>query len=246
MRVFVHRMRLSDKVFLVSIAVLFSYWIVILVVPDSLGPLQLIYDWLVNISLLMGYPGAFIVSFLGNATILLPFPYVGIPFVLGGLRELVPDAFVFDPWLVGLIAGLGAALGEMVSYLVGYGGGTLIDEDQKNGFRNFVQKYPSATPLALWFLAVTPIPDDVLLVPLGAAKYPMWKVFVPQLIGKTMFLTAIAWAGRIGMDWISVLLGGTDLNNAFTKSVEVIGLLLVIVAIYVLVRTDWAGKLQSE
>ncbi|MFX1440054.1 MAG: YqaA family protein [Promethearchaeota archaeon] len=239
-------MRLSDKVFLVSIAVLFSYWIVILVVPDSLGPLQLIYDWLVNISLLMGYPGAFIVSFLGNATILLPFPYVGIPFVLGGLRELVPDAFVFDPWLVGLIAGLGAALGEMVSYLVGYGGGTLIDEDQKNGFRNFVQKYPSATPLALWFLAVTPIPDDVLLVPLGAAKYPMWKVFVPQLIGKTMFLTAIAWAGRIGMDWISVLLGGTDLNNAFTKSVEVIGLLLVIVAIYVLVRTDWAGKLQSE
>ncbi|MFX1261833.1 MAG: YqaA family protein [Promethearchaeota archaeon] len=237
---------MSDKVFLVSIAVLFSYWIVILVVPDSLGPLQLIYDWLVNISLLMGYPGAFIVSFLGNATILLPFPYVGIPFVLGGLRELVPDAFVFDPWLVGLIAGLGAALGEMVSYLVGYGGGTLIDEDQKNGFRNFVQKYPSATPLALWFLAVTPIPDDVLLVPLGAAKYPMWKVFVPQLIGKTMFLTAIAWAGRIGMDWISVLLGGTDLNNAFTKSVEVIGLLLVIVAIYVLVRTDWAGKLQSE
>ncbi|MFW9887450.1 MAG: YqaA family protein [Candidatus Thorarchaeota archaeon] len=239
-------MRLSDKVFLVSIAILIVYWIVILVVPDSLGPLQLIYDWLVSISLLIGYPGAFVVSFLGNATILLPFPYIGVPFVLGGLRDLMPDAFLFDPWLVGLVAGLGAALGEMVSYLVGYGGGTLINENQRNGFRNFIQKYPRVTPLALWFLAVTPIPDDVLLMPLGAAKYPMWRVFVPQLIGKTMFLTGIAWAGRIGMDWISMLLGGPDLNNAFTKSIEVIGLMLVIVAIYVLARTNWSEKLQSE
>ncbi|MFW9913383.1 MAG: YqaA family protein, partial [Candidatus Thorarchaeota archaeon] len=228
------------------IAILIVYWILILVIPDLLGPLQLIYNWLVDISLLMGYPGAFVISFLGNATILLPFPYVGVPFVLGGLRDLMPDGFAFDPWLVGLVAGLGAALGEMVSYLIGYGGGTLINESQRNGFRDFVQKYPRATPLALWFLAATPIPDDVLLVPLGAAKYPMWRVFVPQLIGKTMFLTAIAWAGRIGMDWISMLLGGTDLNNAFTKSIEVIGLLFVIVAIYVLARANWSEMFQSE
>jgi membrane protein YqaA with SNARE-associated domain len=245
-RVFFYRMRLSDKIFLVSITILIVYWILILVIPDLLSPLQLIYNWLVDISLLIGYPGAFVVSFLGNATILLPFPYVGLPFVLGGLRDLVLDGFVFDPWLVGLVAGLGAALGEMVSYLIGYGGGTLINENQRNGFRDFVQKYPRAMPLALWFLAVTPIPDDVLLVPLGAAKYPMWRVFVPQLIGKTMFLTAIAWAGRIGMDWISMFLGGTDLNNPFTKSIEVIGLLLVIVAIYFLARANWSEMFQSE
>ena len=239
-------MRLSDKIFLVSIAILLVYWIVILAIPGLLGPLQLIYSWLVDIALLIGYPGAFVISFLGCATILLPFPYVGVPFILGGLRDLPMHTFAFNPWLVGFIAGLGAALGEMVSYLIGYGGGTLINENQRNGFRDFVQKYPRATPFALWFLAVTPIPDDVLLVPLGAAKYPMWRVFVPQLIGKTMFLTAIAFAGRIGMDWIGMLLGGTDLNNAFTKSLEVIGLMLVIIAIYVLVRTNWSKMLQSE
>jgi membrane protein YqaA with SNARE-associated domain len=239
-------MRLSDKILLVSIAILIAYWLLILAIPDLLGPLQLMYNWLVGISLLTGYPGAFAVSFIGNATILLPFPYVGVPFVLGGLRDLVLDGFVFDPWLVGFVAGLGAALGEMVSYLVGYGGGALINEDQRNGFRDFVQKYPRATPLALWFLAVTPIPDDILLVPLGAAKYSMWRVFVPQLIGKTMFLTTIAWAGRIGMDYISMLLGGSDLNNPFTKSIEVIGLLLVIVAIYILARANWSEMFQSE
>jgi hypothetical protein len=61
-----------------------------------------------------------------------------------------------------------------------------------------------------------------------------------------MFLTAIAWAGRIGLDWIGLLLGGTDLNNAFTKSLEVIGLLLVILAIYFIVRTNWSNRLESE
>ncbi len=238
-------MRFLDKVFLGSVAVLLFYWAIILVVPDFLGPLQLIYSWLVDITLVIGYPGAFVVSFLGNATILLPFPYVGVPFILGGLRNLVLDVFAFDPWFVGLVAGAGAALGEMISYLIGYVGGALIDENQKSGFRGFIQKYPRATPLALWFLAATPIPDDVLLLPLGAAKYSWWRVFVPQLIGKIMFLTAIAWAGRIGMDWIGLLLGGTDLNNALTKSIEVIGLLLVILAIYLMVRTNWSKMLQS-
>jgi membrane protein YqaA with SNARE-associated domain len=239
-------MRLSDKIFLASVAPLLIYWVIILAVPDFLGPLQLIYSWLVDITLLIGYPGAFIVSFIGNATILLPFPYVGVPFILGGIRNLTLDVFAFNPWFVGLIAGIGAALGEMISYLIGYGGGTLIDDDKKNEFRGFVQKYPRTTPLVLWFLAVTPIPDDVLLIPLGAAKYSWWRVFVPQLIGKTMFLTAIAWAGQIGMDWIGFLLGGTDINNPFTKSVEVIGLLLVILAIYLMVRINWSKMLQSE
>ena len=243
---FFRQMRLSDKIFLGSISLLLVYWAVILIVPDFLGPLQLMYSWLVDITLLIGYPGAFIVSFIGNATILLPFPYVGVPFILGGLRDLVLDVFAFDPWIVGMIAGLGAALGEMISYLIGYGGGSLIDEDQKNGFRNFVLKYPKTTPIVLWILAVTPIPDDVLLVPLGAAKYSWWKVFIPQLVGKTMFLAAIAWAGRFGMDWIGLLLGGADVNNPFTKSVEVIGLLLVILAIYVIVRTNWSSMLQSD
>jgi membrane protein YqaA with SNARE-associated domain len=239
-------MRLVDKIFLGSVAALFVYWAVVLVFPDVLGPMQLIYRWLVDISLLIGYPGAFFISFVGNATILLPFPYVGVPFILGGLRDVVSDVFAFSPWLVGLVAGVGAALGEMISYLIGYGGGALIDENQKSGFRSFALKYPRTTPLVLWFLAVTPIPDDVLLVPLGAAKYSWWKVFIPQLTGKIMFLTAISWAGRIGMDWIGLLLGGTDLNNALTKSVEVIGLLLVILAIYFIVKINWSALLKSQ
>ncbi|UCH05286.1 MAG: VTT domain-containing protein, partial [Candidatus Thorarchaeota archaeon] len=148
---------------------------------------------------------------------------------------------LFDPWVVGLVSGLGAMLGEMTGYAVGYGGGFLIEAKPRNSFRDFIQQYPRLTPLVLWFLAATPIPDDVLVVPLGAAKYPWWKVAIPQLVGKSMFLVAIAWTGRLGLSWIGDLLGGLDPTSVFTKSVEVAGFLLVILAIYALVRVDWSG-----
>ena len=238
-------MRLSDKILILSCALLFIYWAIILILPGVMGPLQLIYSWLVEVTLLFGYQGAFIVSFLGNATVLLPFPYIGVPFVLGGLRNIVTDTFAFDPWLVGILAGLGATLGEMVSYLLGRVGGKMIDEEQRSGFREFVQKHPRSTPLVLWFLAATPIPDDVLIVPLGAAKYSWWKVFVPQFIGKTMFLTVITWAGRLGMEWIGALFGA-DFTSPLTKSIEVIALLLVIIAIYIIVKRNWTRKPQVE
>lgn len=237
-------MRLSDRILILSSALLFIYWLIILIFPGVMGPLQLVYSWLVEVTFLVGYQGAFIVSFLGNATVLLPFPYIGVPFILGGLKNITNDTFVFNPWLVGIVAGLGATLGEMVSYLLGRVGGKMIDEEQRRGFREFILKHPRSTPLVLWFLAVTPIPDDVLIVPLGAAKYSWWKVFAPQLIGKTMFLTAITWAGRLGMEWIGIFFDA-DFSSPITKSIEVIALFLVIIAVYIIVTKNWSRRQQA-
>lgn len=209
--------------------------------PNLVSPFAIIYNLLLDFSLVLGYPGAFIISFLGNATILFPFPYVGVPFILGGFTDEVTSAFVFDPWIIGLVAGLGAMIGEITGYFIGYGGGILLDQNQRNRFREFIEKYPRTTPFILWFLAATPIPDDVLIIPLGAARYPWWKVAAPQLIGKTMFMMAIAWAGRIGLDFVSTLLGGTDALSLVSRVTEVVALFFVIVAIYLLVRIDWTS-----
>lgn len=235
------RMRRSEKLLVSSLAAAVLYWIVAIAIPDLESPFIAAYHLLLEFSLLVGYQGALLVSFIGNATILFPFPYVGVPFILGGLRDSTIDTFIFDPWLVGLVSGVGAALGEMTGYLLGFAGGSLIREEQKTGFRNFALQYPRLTPVILWFLAATPIPDDMLVVPLGAAKYPWWKVFFPQLIGKSMFLASIAWAGRAGLSWIGDLIGGLDPTSPFTKSVEVAGFILVVFAIYLFVGVDWSG-----
>jgi membrane protein YqaA with SNARE-associated domain len=211
------------------------------------SPVIAVYDLILDFASLAGYQGSLIVSFLGNATILFPFPYIGVPFILGGLRDGLTNEFLFDPWLVGLVSGFGAMLGELTGYAIGYGGGSLIEVEKRNSFRDFVQRYPRLTPIVLWFLAATPIPDDVLVVPLGAAKYPWWKVAIPQLVGKSMFLMAIAWTGRLGLAWIGDFLGGLDPTSVVTKSIEVAGFLLVILAIYIMVKVNWpevSGKLR--
>ena len=232
-------MRNSDRLLLLSVTVLLVYLVLSILFPDLVSPFGVIYSWLLDFSLLLGYPGAFLISAIGNATILVPFPYVGVAFILGGLRDELTLAFVFDPWLIGIVSGIGAMIGEMTGYLIGYGGGRLIDEDQTSAFKSFVDSHPRATPIVVWFLAATPIPDDVLVIPLGAARYSWWKVALVQLIGKTMFLMGIAWSGRIGLDFVGSILGSTDPLSLLSRVIEVSSILLVIFAIYSLVRIDW-------
>ena len=232
-------MRNSDRLLLLSVTVLLVYLVLSILFPDLVSPFGVIYSWLLDFSLLLGYPGAFLISAIGNATILVPFPYVGVAFILGGLRDELTLAFVFDPWLIGIVSGIGAMIGEMTGYLIGYGGGRLIDEDQTSAFKSFVDSHPRATPIVVWFLAATPIPDDVLVIPLGAARYSWWKVALVQLIGKTMFLMGISWSGRIGLDFVGSILGSTDPLSLLSRVIEVSSVLLVIFAIYSLVRIDW-------
>jgi membrane protein YqaA with SNARE-associated domain len=224
---------------ILSVVVLLVYLILSILFPNIVSPFGVIYNWLLDISLLLGYWGAFLISTIGNATILVPFPYVGVAFILGGLRDEITMAFVFDPWLIAVISGIGAMIGEMTGYLIGYGGGKLIDEGQTSAFKEYVDSHPRATPFVVWLLAATPIPDDILVVPLGAARYSWWKVALAQLIGKTMFLMVIAWSGRFGLDFVGSILGSTNPLSIVSRIIEVSSVLLVILAIYLLVRIDW-------
>ena len=238
-------MRNSDRLLIVSLVFLLGYLVLSILIPNLFSPFGVAYDWLLTVALLLGYPGAFIISAIGNATILVPFPYIGVAFILGGLRDEVTTAFLFDPWLVGLVAGVGAMLGEMTGYFIGYGGGRLIDKEQTSSFKRFVDSHPWTTPFAVWFLAVTPIPDDVLVIPLGAARYSWWKVAVAQLVGKSMFLMTIAWSGRIGLDIVGSILGSTNPLSILSRVIEVASVFLVIMAVYLLVRFDWNSLISK-
>ena len=217
-----------------------------MIIGNLSSPVILIYNWINEISLLLGYPGTILVSFCGNATILFPFPYVGFPFVLGGLRDIDSGVFLFDPWIVGFLSGLGAILGEMTGYYIGYGGSHFIEMEKMNKFRSFIDKYPRTTPLVIWFLALTPIPDDPLIVPLGAAKYPWCKVFIPGFIGKTMLLTGIAWAGRFGLDWIASIFADSGTGSILSLSIEIVGIIILIIIFYLIIRIDWKNIRASH
>jgi membrane protein YqaA with SNARE-associated domain len=236
----------SDKVFIALVGAIGVYWAAIIIYPDLTSPFVVLYYWLLDVSLMMGYPGLFIISFLGNATILVPFPYIGAPFILGGLQDSVSHEFLFNPTFIGLVGGAAATLGEMTGYVIGYLGGRYVESGQRDSFLKFVQLHPKLTPAAVWFLAVTPLPDDILVVPLGAARYPWWKVIIPQLIGKTMFLTVIAWAGRAGLEWVETFLTSGGPTSLVSKSTEVLTVLSVLAVVYLIIRMDWSRLIAPK
>ncbi len=234
-----HSVKTSDALLLLSMALLAVYGVVAISLPGSTGFLLLVYDWLLQISIALGYPGDFFVSLVGNATIIVPFPYMGIPFILGGIRNPATLDFVFDPTLVGLIAGVGAMIGEMVCYIAGRLGGRLVDVNQTSGFSAFVTRHPIATPLAVFIVAATPLPDDAVIMPLGAVKYPWWRVVPPLLVGKSLMLTVIAWAGRLSLDSIAGWLGAIESAGILGTMTEVAAMALVVLSLYLVARIDW-------
>ncbi len=231
-------MRRATLLLIASLVILAIYWLYVTIYPTS-DPVPAIYVWLRDISIAMGYLGTFLMSFLGNATVLVPFPYVGLPYILGGLVDETTQRALFDPLMIGVFSGLGATLGEMTGYILGRLGGEFVDRYQTSAFRSVIERHPRLAPLVLFVLAVTPIPDDILVVPLGVSKYPFWRVFVPQLLGKTIFLTAIAWAGRLSLSWVEEIVLTSDTPGVIARTLEVLGLMIVIVILYLILTYRW-------
>ena len=63
-------MRKSDRLLIVSISSLVVYFVLSLFIIDLASPSIMVYNWILDIGFLLGYPGAFIVAFIGNSTFL--------------------------------------------------------------------------------------------------------------------------------------------------------------------------------
>jgi uncharacterized membrane protein YdjX (TVP38/TMEM64 family) len=232
-------LRRADKVFGVSMILVFIYWLLLILSPTTVSPLVQFFQWITDAAIYLGYPGTFFVCLLGSASVVVEVPFAGVPFVLGGLQDGLTGPFIFDPWLIGILSGIGATIGDMTSYALGYGGRRLVDEASSEGFSKFIETHPRATPLAVFALAATPLPLDPAVVALGVARYSWWKLFWPCLIGEIIFLTIVSWAGRLSLGWILDLLGVGGPVTPLSATIEVLGIVLLIMTVYLAVRIDW-------
>ena len=143
-----------------------------------------------------GHLGVFLVNLLGSGTVILPVPALLVVYLGGG---------VWHPLLVGLVGGLASALGELTGYLLGYSGQGLIENQtlytrmegwmRRNGF------------LTILILSIIPNPVfDVAGMAAGALRFPLRLFFLSALIGKSVKMITLAYAGFYSLTFVERLI----------------------------------------
>lgn len=143
-----------------------------------------------------GYPGVFLLSFLGNATIIMPAPSLAFVFAMGS---------VLNPLWVGLVAGVGEALGELTGFMAGYGGQPVVERyDIYQRFRGYMQRYGLLT---IFVLSVLPNPFfDLAGMAAGASRVPLWQFLLACWLGKTIKTVAVAFLGASSVHILDIWL----------------------------------------
>ena len=198
--------------------------------------LQDIQDWLRDFAVQYGYLGIFLISLLGATSIFVPIPYTVVIFILGGLQS--GGNWIFDPLWIAVAAGAGAAIGEFSGYLLGVGGSKVISGRYKKRIDFLTKLFKKYGPIAIFVFALTPLPDDLLFIPLGIMRYSLLRAFVPALLGKFFSNLIIAYSGRLSLEIVSILFGVEGEGTSLLVGTS-IGIVLLVIVFVIMFKLDW-------
>ena len=145
----------------------------------------------------VGYPGIFLISVIGSGSLVMPLP------AIAGTCGL---SVVLNPVIVGLISGLGEAIGEMTGYALGFG-----TQDMFKGRRFYRQArrwMERRGTLALFVVSTIPNPIfDIVGVAAGATRFPAKRFFFTVWAGKTIKGLGVAYACHEGLYLLPFITG---------------------------------------
>ena len=185
----------------------------------------------------VGYLGLAIVSFFGSLI-----PFVPIPsFVLLATMAVGEQ---FDIHVLVLIAALTSTAAKQIIFYVSYGGRKIISEKTKQRmkpFQKLVKRYGGS---AAFVAAATPIPDDLVYIPLGLAKYNPKRFFVATLLGKiVLYYVIVLISHYMGLSLLEPIL--QDIEDPLPVYIGIIGLgLAMTIIVILLLRLDWERILR--
>lgn len=146
-----------------------------------------------------GYVGAFLISMVASATIVLPAPGIAIIIAMGG---------ALDPVLLGIVAGLGSAVGELSGYLAGLGGRALISSEQRRWFNRLHDLTDRHGPLLLGFLAAIPFPlFDLAGIVAGAIRMRVASFLAAVAVGKSVKYVVLILLGAVPIQLLQQFFG---------------------------------------
>jgi len=181
----------------------------------------------------VGYIGLALVSFIGSLI-----PFVPVPsFILLATMSVGEQ---FDIHILALISAFTATIAKQIIFYASYGGRRMISEKTKKRmkpFQKLVKRYGGA---AAFVAAATPIPDDMVYIPLGLAKYNPKRFFVATLSGKIVLCYIIVLISHYtGLSILEPILEDIDDPLAIYAGMIVFGAIMTAIVI-LLLRLDWA------
>jgi len=148
-------------------------------------------DALRSFLLRWGYAGFFVVSLISGFNLFVPLFHIAfVPLLLGVGLDAIP--------LI-LLAALGTTTADGMSYLLGRVG-SIRFSDSVQKFRlyieRFCKRFPRSTPFILFlWAALMPLPNELLIIPLGIVNYGAKKTLAITLLGNLAFNSFVIFTG---------------------------------------------------
>ena len=156
-------------------------------------------DLILQLGVRNSFVVVFFVSLVGAFTSMTKFsayPMI-IAMVAGQLNFLV----------VGLVAGIGLATGDILFFVFGHSARDLTGYKGKKKLEKVLEKLQQMKHIFVQFLifiyiAATPLPNNLLSGSLAFTGYPFKKVVVPLVMGDIAFCTLVAWLAFMGISLV--------------------------------------------
>lgn len=181
----------------------------------------------------VGYLGLAIVSFLGSLI-----PFVPVPSFL--LLATMAVGTKFDIHILAILSAVTATAAKQIIFYASYNGRRIINEKTRKRMRPFERLVKRYGAVAAFVAAATPVPDDVVYIPLGLAKYNPLRFFLATLSGKLILYYVVVLLSRFfGLSYVEPFI-----QDVKDPSIIYIGLViftvLVTVIVILVLRLNWA------
>lgn len=185
----------------------------------------------------IGYIGLALVSFFGSLI-----PFVPLPSFIFLTTMAAGDKFNIH-YLV-LISAITSTVAKQIIFFISYGGRKIMTDKTRarmKPFEKLVKRYGAA---AAFVAAATPIPDDLIYVPLGLARYNPVRFFISTFVGKIVLgYVVVLLSHFFGMAYVEPFLENVD-DPMIVYVGFVIFAAMMTVAILLLLRLDWEKILE--
>jgi len=179
-----------------------------------------------------GYLILALVNFFGSLI-----PFVPLPGFL--LLATMSVGNEYDLHILALVSAITATVAKQMIFFVSFSGRKIMNAKTRKRMRPFerlVKKYGAA---AAFVAAATPMPDDIIFIPLGLAKYNPKRFFVATLTGKIVLSYIIVFISHyIGLSFIEPFLENIDDATPVYIGIIVFGAIMTAI-IVLLLKLDW-------